>query len=29
VTKRNEWAMHKLLYRRPERKAPPGEANGA
>jgi hypothetical protein len=28
VTKRNDWAMHKLLYRRPERKAPPEDQRG-
>jgi hypothetical protein len=28
VTKRNDWAMYKLLYRRPERKAPPEDQRG-
>jgi hypothetical protein len=28
VTKRNDWAMHKVLSR-PQGKAPPGETNGA
>src|SRR5262245_57338313 len=29
VTKRNDWAMHRVFHPRPQEKAPPGRANGA